>query len=254
MVKLVYTRDLKSLDLWSCRFESDSGHHFNLRKIIHLLLLVGIMFYHYSKKKFSELLTRSLQGVVTEEERKDADEAGTFRGDIGPYYDSISFLLEPAPLDIISSLFPKDHHTWKEGNSLIEHIVDLKGQDFYGWDIVEGPIAMLFVDNLPWIDNVFYKKVYFKTRSLGKKLFNEQGNDFKSLEKALKKFPEGTTREAYLKIKDRSDYDTIKNMYAATVPHLMIYTKTPINIKHTNKVSVGIPSKGLENHPPSSIW
>jgi hypothetical protein len=27
VVKLVDTRDLKSLDLWSCRFDSGSGHH-----------------------------------------------------------------------------------------------------------------------------------------------------------------------------------------------------------------------------------
>lgn len=218
-----------------------------------------MLLYHYNKRRLDRLLTRDLQEVVTDKERKNGLEASKFRGDVGPYYQSVSFLLEPAPIDTIGSIFPKDHHTWATGTELWEHEIDLEGQDFYGWSIVEGPISMLFIDYVPWFKNPFYKKLFFRSLALGRTLFSESGKDYRSLEKALRKFPTGTTREAYMRLPKRKDYEDVKNLYAGTVPHLMIYTKSPIQIANVTSVVVGGESVPVSNEgighihsPPSS--
>jgi len=210
-----------------------------------------VKLYHYNSKVLDSILTRDLQGVVTDKERKDGVDGAKFRGDMGPYFESVSFLLEPAPLDILGDIFDKDHHTWRSGNNLVEHVVELSGQNFYGWVIVEGPISMAFIDHVPWTENDLGKKLYFKSLKIGRKLFGESGSDYKSLVKALEKFPAGTTREAYRNLPKRKDYAKIKGMYAATVPHLMIYTKTPIEVASTQNVSV---ESYVETKPPSSKW
>lgn len=195
--------------------------------------------YHYNSERFGELLTRELQGKVTDEQRRDAAAAANFRGDPGPYTDHVSFFMEPAPLDILGSIFPEDHHTWRAGNRLIEHVVETKDLDIYGWQIVETPITMLFLDHLPWYENVWYKRLFFKTLATSRKLFHEQGTDVRGLERGLAKFKPGFSREAYLKIPSLDYYDEIKDMYAATVPHLMIYTRNPIPVSEHRKVVVG---------------
>lgn len=73
------------------------------------------------------------------------------------------------------------------------------------------------IDHVYWSENVLGKKLYFKGLKIGRKLFGESGSDYKGLVKALKKFPAGTTREAYENLPKRKDYDMIKDMYAATV-------------------------------------
>lgn len=210
-----------------------------------------MLLYHYNREKYKTLLTRDLQGAVTDKERKDGIGGASFRGDIGPYFEHVSFLLEPAPLDILSGIFPKDHHTWSKGTKLVEHVVDLSGQDFYGWAIVEGPVSMFFLDHVPWSDNQTYKKLFFKGMQVGRKWFKESGTDYQSLMKALKRIPAGTTRKAYENLPKRKDYGDVKNLYAATVPHLMVYTKQPIKVLDTTNVTVEHTSTIT---PPSSHW
>jgi len=207
--------------------------------------------YHYNEKDFDYILTRDLQGIVSKEERKKGLEASSYRYSKGPYYESESFLLEPAPLDIIDTIYPKDHHTWYKNHRLYEHAIDLRKLDIYAWEIMEGPVGALFNDHIPWIDNPFYKKMFFKSLSVSRKLFNESGTDIDGLLKALKRFPKGTTRKAYEDVINRGDYDDIKNKYAATVPHLMVYTKKPIPVFKSTYVVVG---DSNARTPLSATW
>lgn len=208
--------------------------------------------YHYNRQAFDTIKTRSLQGVVSDKERKDGRDAAAFRGDVGPYYDSVSFLIEPAPLDILGDIFPEDHHTWAAGTELVEHVIDSKDLDIYGWTIVEGPVSMLFNDYIPWQDNAFYKKLFFKSLSFGRRLFGERGDDIRGMEKAIRRFGSGKTREAYQKLPDRKDFKETKNLYAATVPHLMVFVESPIPVKSRRSVTVGDRSSNESTSLPAS--
>lgn len=216
--------------------------------------------YHYNTKKFNEILTRDLQGLLTEEEKKADQDGANYRDEIGPYSESASFFLEPLPIKHIASIFPKDHKIWIKGNKLVEHVIDIKDIDLYGWAILEGPITMFFIDNVPWSDNVIYKKLFFKSLQFSRKLFNESGKNFKSLKKSLDNIPQGTTEKAYMKMPERDDYEEIKYLYAGSVPHLMVYTKSPIPVLTTKTVTVDdqpFPKKdilSLENKLPSLNW
>lgn len=219
--------------------------------------------YHYNVNHLDKVLTKKIQGILTVKEENELLEMAKFREDPGPYYDSVSFLLEPAPLDILGTIFPDNHHTWTQGKNLFEHVINLEEQDFYAWVIVEGPFQLFMVDSLPWFENTYYKKMFFKGVSLGRKLAGEVGKDLNSLKKALNKIPPGTTRAAYERLPKRKDFDNIKNMYAATVPHLMLYTKSVISVKQVKSVSVGVQNTlaqesfarlRLQQNPPSLDW
>jgi hypothetical protein len=209
--------------------------------------------YHYSLKKYDQILTRDLQGVVSKKEKKKNELVAKYRSSDIVYHESVSFFIEKPPLDIIDTIFPKDHPIWKKGNILFEHVVDIKDISLYKWMISEHKIHMLFVDTLPWYDNDVYKKTFFKSLSIARSLFNESGDDTDSLVKALKKIPKGTIRSAYLKLKDRDDYDDIKYKYAGSVPHLIIGTKEPVKMLSVNKVVVGSKSNNLFSSESSSV-
>lgn len=218
------------------------------------------MLYHYNVRKFDELLTKELQGTLSKEEKEKEASWSKFKEMPGPYYESLSFLLEPAPVEYIGSSFHKHHHTWAKGNKLIEHEIDLDDIDLYGWVIAEAPVTMFFVDNIPMSDLTIYKKIYFKSVALGRKLFNEMGDDVKSLKKALKNIPPGTTEEAFSKFPKYKNYEEIKDTYAATVPHLIVYTKKAIPVHKTKKVTIddkpfpNQPNPVLESLPITFKW
>lgn len=207
-----------------------------------------MQFFHYNPKKYDTLLTKELQGVVSPEEAEQGRVAAEFRGDPGPYYEHVSFLLHPAPLDFIGAVFPPEHHTWGMGKELVEHVVELDDLDIYAWRIVEGPVSMFFLEHIPWHDNPWYKRAWFGARNVARKLFREEGTDLRSLKKALSKIHPDTTRDSYAALLSRPDYDDIKDKYAATVPHLMVYTKEPIKVSKHNDVKVnGNPVPGMES-------
>lgn len=190
--------------------------------------------YHYSKKKLSELLTRELQGVVTEEERKDPDMVRI----PGPYYDHVSLFFDPIPSEILGDIFPSNHHAWATGNELVEHVVDANKLLPYAWSIVESPLKTFFFDHIPWLDNETYQEVWLKTRLILSRMKGDEGEDLPKLLKAIKRY-QNTTRDAYLKLSRRADKDSHTSRYASLVPHLMVYTHHAIPVDKVNRIVIG---------------
>ena len=202
--------------------------------------------YHYGSKRYKELLTPELQGTGLDK-RERAKKIATLRKKEYPYYMHVSFLLEEAPLDILGKIFPSDHHSWAAGNKLWEHTVNPKDIDLLYWEIVESKISVFMVDHLPWLDSKTYQSLYFSTRKALNSLAGNSGRDVDSLIKVMDRYS-GATRKAYAELANRDDYDEIKNKYAATVPHLMVYTDKPISVESSVRVQVA--TEGLTTHHP----
>lgn len=204
--------------------------------------------YHYSVTKFKELLTIELQGVG-KEKWKDAEAAAKFRSEPYPYHKHVSFLMDPAPLDILGSIFPKDHHTWGAGTKLWEYTVDIEDIDILYWVVVESPINTFMVDNLPWLNYDWYKRIYFSTRTTLSNIAGNRGDSLNGLKVVIDKY-KGATRDAYINLANRSDFKDLNGMYAPTVPHLKIYTEKPIPVSSVKRVEVA--PKGRRADIP--IW
>ena len=190
-----------------------------------------IILYHYSKNKYNELKTLNLQNDSINNITTN-DDGYKFRGDPGPYEDHISLFLERPPFDILPDIFPKDHHIWVKGNKFIEHSVNLTDIDLYHWKLIETNIDNFFTNNL-WIENDIYKYLFFRLRKNIKSILGESGKSKEGLIKLLKKIPDNITREKYLEFKNSKYYEDDKYKYAASVPHLFIYTKKSIPVfKH----------------------
>lgn len=208
--------------------------------------------YHYSKERFPKLLTLEQQKDIAPAIKQDALEAAKFRGDLFPYYQHVSFFLDTVPLDLVGNIFPEDHRAWVNGNQLWEYEVDPKTLPIKGWVLTEAPLQNFLFDVLPWFENRTYKRGYFKMLKLGRVLTQSEGSDTAGLLRCIEKY-KGRTREAYEKVKSRKDWEDIKHMYAATVPHLMLYTDVPLSYMTATQVTVG-QSASTESYPPSSTW
>lgn len=186
--------------------------------------------FHYSVERYGTLKTREKQGTVTEEDRqKDIQEHQDYYNKMGIdrpgfYFEHISFFFERPPLERMSKVFPSGHDFWFKGNRVFEHIVDSSSIGSFDFEIVEFPekYDLYYNDN---IDTATYVvKLKEATESLG---YIGKGN--KALElavvnnKLLNK-----TGHYYDLLKSRPNFDKIKNKYAATVPHVMLYPSTGI--------------------------
>lgn len=186
--------------------------------------------FHYSVERYGTLKTKEKQGTVTEEDRqKDIQEHQDYYNETGIdrpgfYFEHISFFFERPPLERMSKVFPSGHHFWFKGNRVFEHIVDSSSIGSFAFEIVEFPekYDLYYNDN---IDTATYNvKLKEATESLG---YIGKGN--KALElavvnnKLLNK-----TGYYYDLLKSRPNFDKIKNKYAATVPHVMLYPSTGI--------------------------
>lgn len=173
--------------------------------------------YHYSKEHYDELRTLEKQRPITREEKAKAIKDCLNSGHPGFYYEHISFFFDPIPYDILGKIFGKDHHTWFPGSRLFEYEIDVKQLGHFSYYIVETPESTeLFYD-----DTISESEYYQKLDQLNKDK-HYIGSGEKELIKASQSLI-GSTREYYLKVKSRPNWDDIKNKYAATVPHVMVY-------------------------------
>lgn len=176
--------------------------------------------YHYNTKHFDTVCPQSLQPGYVEDPNAKPIKAGIY----GRYVDNVSLFLEPAPLDIIAKAFNNEHPFWRSGVRVYEHIIDT---DDLPHDIeymfVETPELMEYFYNTPWSDTD--KAVQDRFLQGRKDLRDKVGDYGKGRHNLILRATElqGTTRDAYLRIRERENYEDIKTKYAATVPHLMCY-------------------------------
>lgn len=197
---------------------------------------LGLKLYHYSDTQFDVLKTRALTGTITPEMIKQGKEDMAVYKNPGPYYDHISFFFERPPIDKMSKVFGKDHPFWYPGHEVYEHIVDIDSLPAMKYLLTESPeVTKVFYD--PQYDNLSYQEYFeliYRIRIKNKEI-GSSVRDLRSVIKSMK----GETERNYMMLRNRPNFDDIKNKYAASVPHLMIYpVGGQINILTTNKVII----------------
>lgn len=173
--------------------------------------------YHYSKELYTDLRTLENKGIVDDKEGVKLIEK--YYPD--KYNRHISFFFNPIPLDIIGNIFKSaQHKVWYSGSKLIEYIIDINAMPEFKYDIVESPLTnkMFYDTDLDHLsDDEFIKLLYSQKIKTG-----EVGYSKRQFINNIDRFI-GLTREYYLLLPTRVNFDKIKNKYAATVPHVMIY-------------------------------
>lgn len=182
-----------------------------------------MLLYHYSKEKRPMLLTLERQNKVSASERvkeeKEYVKACKLYGYIRPgyYFEHISFFFERPPLENMSSFYGPGHQVWYKGNELYEHVVDSSKIGSFLYEIVESPEKTEIYYNNSLSDKEYFERL---GSLMNKNLYVGKNNAL--LEEALKPLL-GTTEEYFKLLKTRSNFEEIRNKYAATVPHLMVY-------------------------------
>ena len=198
--------------------------------------------YHYSKgggDEFNILKSMRISKVIDIKEIKEFDDYAKQKGDIGSYADSLSFLLDPAPLDVIAGVFKKQHPFWYSGAELFQYKVRINDLVAMPFEMVETPSKTALIDSIT--DEQWQESWYPEWRKIINDLLvmmGDKGDKLKALKASIKRY-QGTTRERYLMVTERADYEGLKTKYAATVPHLMVYPKNGlIKIDSVTRVRV----------------
>jgi hypothetical protein len=196
----------------------------------------GYRIYHYSTSEYASLKTRRAQGVVSEDEYEEDKIKSSFRGKLAPSSDHISLFMERPPLEELPDIFKGEHPFWKKGTKLYEYVIEVNDLPDFMYEVVESPASIAVLDNVPWFENRTYKKLWFSLRAKVNVLAGNTGNSKEDLLKTLQDY-EGMTREKYLEIPNRKDYEGLKTKYAATVPHLYLYPEGGvIEVSEVNEV------------------
>lgn len=209
--------------------------------------------YHYSDKLYPSLQTRRKSGLATREEIKKAETDAKQYSSPGPYVDHISFFFDPLPLDILPTLYAPEHQVWFKGNRLYEYMVDVEGlpRDLT-YHVVESVRKTAYRDRFikthNWVDDdpVLLSKYLKELKGLQLK-WGELGRDWFMFKKKIRDH-RGTTRDAYIKARQRDDFEEGRHRYASNVPHLMLYLQDgEVQYSAVNTVIVGHTKR--EPHP-----
>ena len=190
--------------------------------------------YHYSPIELTELKSKIARGI------KSAGDHG-----IKGYASSISFFLEPIPLDI-AEILKHEHDFWISGRELYQHEIDSNDLpldvDFVlvetpdktkllyeeqDWDKAEGN-PELVKQYKQEIEDLEIKKGY-------------RGKGRMKLVQTCKPFTKGISK--YYKnmytLHCKHPEDNLIKKYAATVPHLMIYVgKEAVRVDEVKKITL----------------
>lgn len=192
--------------------------------------------YHYSVKRHAELKTKQQQGNVKVGERKAAEESRKLKNAPGNYYDSLSFFLEPLPVDRIAGVYGNRHEIWKSGLEVFEYVVsskDLPANVIY--TLVEQPWRRDLLEHLykfrKWESLTdLEKKMLFEAFARYGFTLGERGTGIKNIAKVIKRYPINEALDHLIKkglVKDSL------TQYASYIPHLMIYVDSPVRIHST---------------------
>lgn len=197
-----------------------------------------ITLYHYSVERYTELSSLAARGL--QKEGFEAKESDPFA-----YNKSISFFFEPIPLDL-PEILHHEHKFWKTGAELYQYeisTVQLKEETPY--ILTEGEeIVDLIYTKQDWSkvegDASLISKYKEEIRNLELKL-KYKGTKIDDLIRASKKYRTGI-RERYKALYElnlKYPEDNLLDKYAATVPHVMIYTdKLVIKPKRVTRIKL----------------
>lgn len=217
-----------------------------------------MVLYHYSTEFFQLLKTRRVSGVVSLEDVKKAEAAAAKYNYIGAYVDHISFFFDPIPSKLLSELFDSDHKAWAKGTELFEYAVDVRTfPNKLKYSVVETPTDIDILDQTDWQPNESFRLEYMLAEAKRKQLSGETGTTLRGLKQQMAIYA-GHTREYYEKVKDCAEWDEVKNMYAARVPHLMLYPNDGV-VKYCNvkQLTIGNDTRRQIKNvltAPSSKW
>ena len=176
--------------------------------------------YHYAKQRFPVLKTLAKQKKL-----KITDPHG--------YQNHISFFFERPPLDKLGVIFGEGHHTWHPGARLFEHVVLLSSLHSFFYELVESPKKTELFYNEVISDTEYFKQIDKLNREL-----KYQGNSLHDLNIAIR-HNLGQTEKCFLLLPSRPNFQEIRNKYAPTVPHLMVYpTSGEIKVSSVNEVTI----------------
>ena len=180
--------------------------------------------YHYSKQPYVSLQTVRFREKLSDEQIKEGIRSAQFRHEPAPYYDQVSFLFDPLPLDIIGRLFaPYHNHTWVPGQVLYEHIVESSSIGHFLFKIGETKDDREFMEKY-WVDDDSKKEQFFSRRADQRRAQGLIGEGNAAFERVGRIFV-GKTRQAFIDSIKVNDAETLSSHYAADVPHAMIYPK-----------------------------
>lgn len=184
--------------------------------------------YHYSAGKFDRLLTLNQQHK----------ELGTkvpnkFPGQTEEYGTHISFFFDKIPLDIIAGIFGHKHGVWRSHSELYEYVVDSTTIGNFKYHIVESPEKTKLYYDKSLTDKQYDVELDKVEKEMG---YWGRGNTvFEASAKPLV----GGTRKAYMQLPHHPNFEQIRNKYAATVPHVMLYPDSGVvEYEHCAKVHV----------------
>ena len=195
---------------------------------------IDIKLYHYNTKCFKELKTLELQGISDES----INNKSTFWKHPDKYTKHISFFFDRPPFEFIIKHY-KNHDFYKPGMALCEHVINVNDlNDDVKYYVTESSIDQFLLDNL-WSNNELYKEYIFRNlRYYAKTFLSEQGSGLDNLINAIKKY-KGRTKEYFEKATKRHDFEEMKRLYAANVPHIFLYpSKGIIQVSEHNKITL----------------
>jgi hypothetical protein len=123
--------------------------------------------------------------------------------------------------------------------ALCEHIINVNElNDDIKYYVTESSIDQFLLDNL-WSNNELYKEYIFRNlRYYAKTFLSEQGSGLDNLINAIKKY-KGRTKEYFEKATKRHDFEEMKRLYAANVPHIFLYpSEGIIQVSEHNKITL----------------
>lgn len=174
--------------------------------------------YHYTQRPYQTILSR--QGQIDAGVR-DREEGGDERT-----RNDISFLIDPAPLDLFKGHFT-NHPLWSQ-RAVYENSVLLEALPAnVAWKIIETPALTELADRL-W--GKVPEHIYEQHEEQVHRTDKTKGIGRDALDRTLQRF-RGGTRQAYQKLFARPDFKgDLENYYAACVPHVVVTVTAPIPV------------------------
>lgn len=185
--------------------------------------MATIKLFHYSAEYRPVLKTLLAQRLVTLEQAVQYNKWAAATNDVLGYHKHISFFIAQHPVEDIAQFYPDGHPVWFKGNNLVEHVVEIEVGSKVLYKMVETKLCTDMLDSSDWSDTSDEFLIAYKQRQFAmQRKVGEIGRRSSMLQRQIQ-LNSGDVYPALKRVSKRSDYDEIKDKYAATVPHVMIY-------------------------------